>query len=491
MLNAPAVENQPSQAGVKALLGALILVLAACALPQRPDPQFPGRHWIEKAQPPLARELRDPPNLLEASGRALGFDDCVFLALQQSPGLIHSAVELETTRLRKESAYWSQFPEVRAVLGVTHDLTRKDGAGDEGSAETEFWVGFAVNAFNPVANYFSYEAAELIQQIAVLTHQKAIETLAEQIGEILLRIELLAAVRQQQELLPELAQQAAAYWRTARPGEAYESLEFARAVQKQKQARAILDKTDAETAALRLNLKLLLGLDPDQTFELEPSFEKRFKTKPSGLDQVPSSDWGPAWEENTETRISRLALRLQDFNILLAWSRYLPEAGFELYSGSPGSTRAGDSAGDDAYAVFKLSLPLLDYGRRARGVEEARVQKTKTVESLRQHRLGFSQRWTQSDQHLKLLAATLALAQENLALARIEARRAAIEFESGQSSLTPALESREKVTQEEIRVAEALFQLRRQKLSRHFLSGDFARRFFAPPPGAKNGAPAS
>ncbi|HSO59723.1 MAG TPA: hypothetical protein VLR50_01700, partial [Desulfobacterales bacterium] len=65
-------------------------------------------------------------------------------------------------------------------------------------------------------------------------------------------------------------------------------------------------------------------------------------------------------------------------------------------------------------------------------------------------------------------------------LFKLEARRATIEFESGQSSFAQVLEGQEKVAQEEIRLAEALFNLRRQKLNRHFMSGDFSRRFFGP-----------
>jgi hypothetical protein len=482
MNQAPAIHNCLFKPAVKALLCVLVLVLTACVLPQRPDPNLPGQHWLKKGQPPLAQGLRDQPTILETD-RALGFDDCVFLAMQQAPGLIHGAVELEIAQLRKDSAYWKQYPEVNMVFNVTTNLTRRN------DGETDFWVGFSANSFNPVANHFSYEASMIMQNIAILTHQKAIETMAEQIGEILLRLELQAAIRQKQEILPELARKAVAYWRTAKSDPEYDSIEFARAIQKQKQAQAILDKTDAEMASQRLNLKLLLGLDPTHTLNLESSFPKMFNTKSMGFDQTGDSNWEPAWEANTETRISQLSLRLQDFNIMLAWSRYFPEAGFDLFSGNPVSGYVDNSSEGDVFAVLKLSIPLLDYGNRSRGVEEARLQKTKTKESVRQYRLNFAHRWTQADQSLNLLKATRALTEENLALAKLEAKRATIEFESGQSSFAQVLEGQEKVSQEEIRLEEAFFNLRRQKLNRHFMSGDFSHRFFGPQLTPKNHTP--
>jgi outer membrane protein TolC len=122
-------------------------------------------------------------------------------------------------------------------------------------------------------------------------------------------------------------------------------------------------------------------------------------------------------------------------------------------------------------------------------VEEARLQKTKSKESVRQYRLNFAHRWTQSDQSLNLLKATRALTEENLALAKLEAKRATIEFESGQFSFAQVLEGQEKVSQEEIRAAQALFNLRRQKLNRHFMSGDFSHRFFGPQLTPKNHMP--
>ena len=473
MNQAPAIHNGLFKPAVKALLGLLVLVLAACVLPQRPDPNLPGRHWLKKGQPPLAQDLRDQPTIIDTD-RPLGFDDCVFLAMQQAPGLIHGAVELEIAQLRKDSAYWKQYPEVQMVFNVTNNLTRRN------DGETDFLVGFSVNSYNPVANHFSHEASMIMQNIAILTHQKAIETMAEQIGEILLRLELQAATRQKQEILPELARKAQAYWRTTKSDPEYDSIELARAIQKQKQAQAILDKTDAEMASQRLNLKLLLGLDPAHTLNLESSFPKMFNTKSMGFDQAGAPNWEPAWEASAETRISQLSLRLQDFNIMLAWSRYLPETGVDIFSGNPVSGYVDNSTGGDLFAVLKLSIPLLDYGNRSRGVEEARLQKTKTKESARQYRLNFAHRWTQADQNLNLLKATRALTEENLVLFKLEVKRATIEFESGQSSFAHVLEAQEKVTREEIRLAEALFNLRRQKLNRHFMSGDFARRFFGP-----------
>jgi|WetSurMetagenome_2_1015567.scaffolds.fasta_scaffold01631_8 outer membrane protein TolC len=477
----PRTPSRGLETAAAALLG--ILALSACALPPRPDPQFPGRHWIEKARPPMSQEIGERPAAVSAD-HPLTFDDCVFLAMQQAPGLVNGAVELEIARLRKDSAYWKQYPELRLVMGVTTNLTRKSGEDGGGAGETDFWVGFAVRDFNPVANYLSYEAAELVQAIAVLTHQRAVEAVAEQIGEILLRMEMLAAVRERQAALPGLAEKAESYWRTARAADDRDGLESARAAQKQRQARAALEKTDAELAALRLNLKLLLGLDPSHALQLEPAFERRFRSDPMGDRRNAPSDWEPAWEAGTETRISRLSLRLQDYQVLLAWSRYLPEIGLDLYSGDPGTTAVGRTGEDEAFAVFRLGLPLLDYGNRARGVEEARLQKTKSVESLRTHRLGFAHKWAQADRSLTLLEASRRLAEENLALARLEARRSGIEFDSGQSTLSPYIEGQEKVVQEEIRLEEAVFNLRRQKWSRYFAGGDFVRRFFAPPPGA-------
>jgi hypothetical protein len=462
----------------------IVLALAGCALPQRPDPQLPGRHWLEKAQPPMAQGMRDRPALIQTD-RALGFDDCVFLAMQQAPGLVSGAIELEIAGLRKENAYWKQYPEVHLVTGVTTHLNRHDDSDGDGSAGAEFWVGFTVNGFNPVAGHFSYEASCILQDIAVLTHQKAIEAVAEQIGEILLRLDFLSSVRRKQEALPGLARDAAAYWRTAVPGPEYDSIEQARAVQKQKQAQAILDKTDAEIEALRVNLKMLLGLDSAHALTLESSFPKLFDTRRMGYDRTDGSDWEPAWETNTETRISQLALNLQNFNILLAWSRYLPEAGGDIYSRNPTSGYTGNASDDDPYALLKLSIPLLDYGNRARGVEEARLQKTKTREALRQHRVNFAHRWAQAGQTVNLLKATLALAEENLGLSRIEARREDIEFRSGRASFAQSLEGLEKVIREEIRVEEAVFNLRRQQLGRHFLNGDFSRRFFGSPAAPK------
>ena len=164
------------------LLMALTLFFPACASNKAglKSPELPARHWLEEA-PGVPVENKTKleaavPNLYDA-GKTFGFEDCVFLTIQQSPLLVNSAVNLEIKRVALTDAVWKYLPEPRMTLQVSNNLTRlnmdsKDTPGDYG--RTKLRVGFYAAFPNPVATYFEHQVQKIMVNLAISTHRKAI-----------------------------------------------------------------------------------------------------------------------------------------------------------------------------------------------------------------------------------------------------------------------------------------------------------------------------
>jgi outer membrane protein TolC len=445
------------------LIVLLCLSLAGCALPQVSDPGPPPVHWLEQA----AAKVEKPVPVDELMDQPLDFDRCLLLAMRQSPMLHNSAIEMEIAQLQTDSAFWNQLPEFKARFSVTTNITRNDeGNDDDDYGDTSLRAGFGVSSYNPVAARFSYEARLLMEKLALLTHCKAVENLAARIGETLVRLETLDRLQAVQEELPGLTEQALRYYSAVEPGQEKKSLEYARTRQQTRVARAAVERTAAERRMILSGLKLLLGIPPED--------QLRIGGPGRVMDHQPADDkraWEMAWNSSTDNRMLETGLKLQDYNILLAWSRFLPETHLDIFSANAKSSFYGSSGDDDIFASVGLAFPILDWGDRSRGVRVARLQKTQFADRQRQNRKDFASGWAHARQEYESLLAELELREENLELARLETRKARIEFETAVGDMRQVLEREEREAGERIRLIELQGLLRQWQIKAAIRSG--------------------
>jgi outer membrane protein TolC len=446
----------------------LCLFVIGCALPPVRDPELPPRHWLEQAaNETSAQSLPD----IDLKAEPLDFTRCLLLAMRQSPLLHNSAVEMEIAGLRTESAFWSQLPEVRARFSVTANITRNDEDNeDDGYGDTSYRVGLGVNAYNPVAAHFSYEARRLMEELAVLTHCKAVENLAGRIGETLVRLDTLERMLAVQNRRPLLADTAVRYFSLLEPGQEKQSLEYARARQQARVARAMVEKTEAEKRMLLSSLKLLLGVAPEE--------QLRVGGPGAIMEHLPDTDgntaWEAAWDEGADKRMLEVGLKLQDFNVLLAWSRFMPDTHLDVFTANADSSLSGSSE-DDVFTSVGLSFPVMDWGNRARGVREARLQKTQFADRERQGRSDFAAAWAHGRQEYEALLAELALHEENLELAKLETRKAKIEFENGVGGMSQVMDKEDREIDAQIRLIELQGRLNQWRVKAIIAGGYLTR----------------
>lgn len=434
------------------------------------ESSWKGKGFARPAKPAAAA-----PSALPPENTALSFDQCVILAAQQAPDLVDSVIDLELAEISADTAFWRRMPSISARFRVSANLTGRY----EEYRQTTARLDFGIYGFEPVVSHFNHKAARLLQDIALSTHQMAVEKRGEQIGAALLRLDSLEKVRERQAANVDLAKQLTAF-RRASQGAAADRLETAKALHQERAAQAALDKTDASIASLLLSLKLMLGVDLDRQLKVRGESARDVLQSEKASNSLATGDWAEVWEKTLEARITRVTLRLQDYNIMMAWAKYLPTVTMELITANPTSDYATYSSKDDIFARIYFSLPLFDWGERSRGVDSARLQKAKAAQRGKLGRLSFSQQWNNQWLDMKLARANEEFAREKLSVARLEAEKAALEHASGNLPFDSVVSAKTQVINEEIALEEASLQLRINELSAWMLSGKFRKRFFEP-----------
>ena len=127
---------------VPAALALIMLVAGGCTSNKAgmESPELPAKHWLEEAPGiPIENKAKYDaavPSLYQPD-KKFGFEDCVYLTIQQSPSLVNSVVDIEIKRLDKTSAIWKFLPEPHLSLSISQNITNynsdaKDVDGEYG-----------------------------------------------------------------------------------------------------------------------------------------------------------------------------------------------------------------------------------------------------------------------------------------------------------------------------------------------------------------------
>ncbi len=418
--------------------------LAGCASSKAgiSAPTLPARHWLEES-PGVPIENKSKlqsavPNLYNAQ-KEFSFEDCVFLSIQQSPALVDSAVDIEIKKLDLTSAVWEYLPEPRMRVTISNNLTafnknRNDTPANYG--KTEFDVGFYATFPNPVETYFNHQARKVLYNLAISTHRKAVGEVITEIAEIYQRLDAQRQILEiQQELLP-LTKKVTAYWKKVEAADGSRGVALNLAIQREREAELKVERTKIENTMLRTELKSLAGVESMHKMNLNTKDANAILAGFNG----DSLNWENRWILTEDELLLRAQVKLRDFNILVAWAEYVPSMTFSVNQSPPAGQYQPVNGTDDTFLHLSLDFPLIDWGRRYRGVQTARMEKAKAFQEQRRARTKYSNIWIEAKQKVQLAETSLKISKTGLEVASMKAKEAQINFSAGTIDF-PALAS--------------------------------------------------
>ncbi|MDR2572834.1 MAG: TolC family protein [Desulfovibrio sp.] len=463
----------------------LLLFLSACASNKAglKSPELPARHWLEEA-PGIPVENRDKleaavPNLYDPN-KIFSFEDCVYLAIQQSPLLVNSAVNLEIKRVELTSAIWQYLPEPRMSLHISNNLTQynndiRDTPADYGRPKLD--IGFQASFPNPVATYFQHQARKIMVNIAIAMHRKAVGEAIHKIAQAYLQLqakEKIAAA--QKELLP-LGKDLTAYWQQVEAVEGRQGISLNRARQHERELELMVEQTGMQETMQRTQLKILAGVEPAQRLQTGTGNAEEIL---AGFDGGKLA-WDERWPVLEDEYLLQGQVKLADFNIMLAWAQYVPDMSLSYDRNPPSGQAQPPNGTEDYFLHFNFSFPLIDWGRRYRGVQTARMSKAQAFHEMSRKRTDYSNEWLQAEQKVTLAATQFKLAQTRYETAEMHYKEARIAFGTGTEQLPAVADCRETMVRARIAAIEAELELRLAKLNWMYLAGLLQERFLGPP----------
>ncbi len=412
-------------------------------------PELPARHWLEES-PGVPVEHKGKleasvPSLYNAE-KSFSFDDYVYLTIQQSPILVNSAVDIEIKRLDLTSAVWEYLPEPNMTVTVSNNITNYNMSRPDTPANygrTEFDVGFHASFPNPVETYFTHQARKAMVNLAITTHRKAI---GETIGDIASMFHRLEAQRQildvQKELIP-LTAKITKYWKQLETVDGQQGVALELAIQKEREAALKVERTQIENTMMRTKLKILAGVDIGHKLIIDTKNADAIIGDFNGSSLM----WEERWKTTEDELLLRAQVELLDYNIMVAWAEYIPDMSFSVNQSPPAGQYQPPAGTDDTFVHFTLNFPLIDWGRRYRGVQSARMEKAKAFQEQVHARTQYSNTWTEAQQNVHLTQTSMKIAETTLEVAKMQEKEASINFKEGISAF-PELAARQEALME-------------------------------------------
>ena len=463
----------------------LIFFLGACASQKASmkSPELPAKHWLE-AVPGVPVENRAKldaaiKNLYDPS-KKFAFDDSVYLAIQQSPMLVNSAVNLEIKRLARTDSAWRYLPEPHLTLTVSSNLTRYNEdtryvAGDYG--RTKFDVGFYCNFPNPVATYFESKVQNALTNMAISTHRKAVGEAIYEIAKIYMRLQALNEILATKKTVLPLGQEMKKFWRQVEIVEGRQGVQLNLADQHTRELELTVEKTEMEMTMERTRLKIMLGVEANHKLNVEEGSANYILTGFNGHKLL----WTDRWSTTEDDLLLRGQVKLADYNILVAWAQYMPQMSLHVNKIPPAGQSQPTGGQEDTFLHLNFDFPLIDWGHRYRGVQTARMEKAQAFHEMARKRTEYSNRWLQAEQGVALAENKLKIAQTQLSTVELQYKEAQIAFREGIEELPVVTNLQEQVANAKIRYIEAELDYKLAQLQWMYLANLLQERFLGLP----------
>lgn len=467
------------------LLLLLLSLVGACASHKASvkSPELPAKHWLDEA-PGVPIENKEKleqaiPNLYDPQ-KKFNFEDCVYLTIQQSPQLVNSAVEIEIKKLGLTDSVWGYLPEPKLVLTITNNLTRanmdeRDTPADYG--QTQVRVGFYAGLPNPVRSYFEQKAQQILLNIAISTHRKAVGEAIFQIAQAFLKLQAQRDIlTAQKEILP-LAKEITAYWQQIENIEGRQGAQLSIARQGERESELTIEKTIMQEIMDRTNLKILAGVEPQHKMDINTANADAIL---AGFDGA-KMNWEDCWTQTEDDLLLRAQVKLADYNILLAWAQYVPNMNLSINTTPPAGQAQPPHGREDVFGHLSFDFPLIDWGRRYRGVQTARMHKAEAFHEMARRRANYSNSWLAAQQKVALEGTEMKLMQTRYDTAKMQYEELRISFDEGTSELPELSKSREAMIQAHINFINAQLEYKLAQLEWMYLANVLQERFLGQP----------
>lgn len=389
-------------------------IQAPLTLPKQSVKKDSIRNVLEKDAATMIKEPKTPRVFSMPEG-PLTLDECISMALQQSPYFVQSAMEIKLKQIDESDSWYKLLPDIQVRTGYIIASSR--------SIDSPYILNFSTANWDPISAGFGIKAAKLVTEVAILGHLKSISTGIENLGTIFLEISFFDQLAVCQDELVSLAQKEKDYLTNLLNTGGSSALEIRIAEQQLEIAKLERDKIEADRRDRIDKMKTVIGVDVNCNLRLD--LKKPREQLLRGFDPAKAT-LAEVQSNSLDLIIQRHLVQMQEYNIKLAYARFLPQFYFETRTSDPVDTnRSG------LYSSVGFNWTIWDWGSRNRNVtrQELTREKVKVKEDLTSLELGANFRSAVSLYGRSQSAVKLAQAQ--VELAKLRKQRSEINYQGG------------------------------------------------------------
>ncbi len=403
--------------GLPAILALAFLALLLELLPAAAQPA-----WAAEANPTDAKVA--VPGLLD-------FDGCVRLAIQQSPYLTKSAVEIDIRRINETDSRYTIFPP--PVTFRTYYYV--DRPQQPGLNPKPYSLNFSMDPWNPIGSYLTLQAEKAATQMAIFGHLQAISIGLERLGKMFLHLASIKRLTVLQSSVVNLCREKLTYAENRRTIGTGTSLEVQVATQELELAKNELGHLESIQKRTLSNLKTFLGLKPEQQVEIDLRDVRRqvlgsFDPAAATLEQAKAKSF--------ELKVLEMKKELQGYNVTVAKTKVLPDLLFTTQTPDPLSVTSARGL----YVGLGLQVPVWDGFKRVRNISRQKAILKQVGADKDVKELDLTDKWNELQENISGSAAGLKIVKSQEELTRLKERQAEIFYNSGTDQLPAWLEAR-------------------------------------------------
>ena len=397
----------------------------------------------------------------------LSFARCVGLALQQSPYLTSSSLEIDVRRLDASDAKYSYIPTF--ALRTQYYINAPPPIN--GYTFKPYIIQFITDPYNPIEVYFNVRARKYVTQVAIYAHLQIISDYLQRLALGFLQLDSLDQMAEYQNEIVPIAEQnlAFAQRRLAMGGAALSDVDIAE--QQLAVARADKERLATSRATIQEGIRNLIGLKPaEPPMELDPKNARYqvlndFNPAATTLEQAKSNSF--------ELKSMEIKKNLQEKNITLTYLRYLPHIVWGVQTADP---LTGVEASGFFFTVG-LEMPIWDGMKRYDDIFRQKAVLKQNIAEGETKQIDLTTRWREAEQRLKDASADLKMAEAQERLAASRERQAEISYKAGSQQLPAYLTGKKAGLDARKDIVAKKLEYDKAVLGLSALSGDLINRF--------------
>lgn len=380
-------------------------------------------------KPESGAQMPPPGSMREMSTtikQPADFNECVRVALVQSPMLVKSALEIEAKRLDVQDAWSSFVPTVSINTTYWFRMPTKT----DGTTDKPYTISFSSGQWNPLLSGFEVQARKEMTSIAILGHLKVIAEGLKRLAADFLQLSAIAEQKEMVKKRQELAKMNLDFFKTRLGMGQATQLDIRIAETRIQMGKAEDDKINAMRAMVMDDIKFLLGVPFTNKLELDVAAAK----------QQILGKFTPADVTDEKVRAYSFDLRMQAYekslqkkNIGLSYVKLLPSFGFtfQTVDAFNNTSSQAQNNGFPFYPGINISMPL-DYWTKGREISRQYKKLDQLQATARAKEFEVIVTVQKAMSEYQTTSSDLVLASSKAELAKLQDEQAEYRYKTGQ-----------------------------------------------------------